>query len=118
MSKTKVTEMVIPLLNNEYKVIVCFGGVKEIRKTLTSWHYPIDFDIESDLINMRGRTYSKKGCHPVILLPKKPKTAEEIGTLAHEATHAVDWIFNSIGETHTEEVYAHCVGAIVRGVLK
>lgn len=114
----KQKELVIRVLNDEYKVIVCFGGVKEVRKCLKAWHYPLDFDLAGSLQDMRGRCFSKKNCHPIIALPRRPKTAEEIGTLAHETTHAIDWIFQSIGETHTEEIYAHCVGAVVREVLK
>lgn len=110
-------EIVVPVLNNEYKVIVCFGGEKVIRKVLTAWHYPKDCDL--DLDGYRGRTFSRKNCHPVIALHKKPRTPEEIGTLAHEATHAIDWIMQTISETgRLEEVYAHCVGAVVREVLK
>lgn len=115
-------EVIIPILNNEYKVIVCFGGKKEIRKTLEAWHYPVDLDFEDidfKAGTWRGRTFSKRMCHPVIVLPKRPKTAEEVGTLAHEATHAIDWIIQGIGETgRLEEIYAHCVGAVVREVLK
>lgn len=113
-------EIRIPILNNEYKVIVVFGGAKEIGKVLRAYHYPEDlthYDLEQMLIDMRGRTFYHKGCYPVIALPKKPHTPEEIGTLAHESVHAIKHIFDSIGEESVDEAFAHSVGAVVRGVL-
>ena len=38
-------EIVVPILNTEYKVVVCFGGAKEIGKTLKAWYYPDDIDL-------------------------------------------------------------------------
>ena len=105
----------IPILNNEYKVIVCWR--KEAIKVLKDWGYP-KMDLDEELKDMRGRCFWHKGCHPVIVLPKKPETPEEIGTLAHEAIHAVDYIFAMLKETSSEEVFAHSVGAVVREVLK
>ena len=106
----------ICILNDEYKVVVVLGGEKEVRKCLSDYGYPKDFDLELD--GKRGMTYYSETCHPVIALPRMPKTAEEIGTLAHEAVHAVDDIMEHIREGATQEVFAHSVGAVVRGVLK
>jgi len=112
-----MTEIRIPILNDEYKVIVCLGGEKEIAKTLKAYHYPMDFDLASSLIGMRGRTFYRSDCFPIIALPKKPRTPEDIGTLAHEAVHAVKHILESIVEGDAEEVFCHSVGAVVRTVL-
>lgn len=110
-------EMVIPILNDEYKVIVCFGGNKVIKKVLHRWgHKPSD--ILLDMSGRRGICYHTNGCHPVICMPRKPKTASEIGTLAHEAIHAVGYIFRMIEQDSAEEIYAHSVSAIVRKVMK
>lgn len=114
-------EIRIPILNEEYKVIVVFGGAGEIGKVLKAYHYPeglTHYDLEDMLIDMRGRTFYNKKCYPVIALPKKPKTPEQIGTLAHEAVHAVEHIFESMHEESRDEVFAHSVGAVVREVLK
>ena len=111
-------ELVIPILNNEYKVIVCFGGAREVEKCMRLYKYPrVSWDISEDLENMRGRTYYHPLCHPIILLPKKPKTAEDMGTLAHESVHAIKHIFDKIEESSIDEVFAHSVGAVVRGVM-
>ncbi len=107
--------IVVPILNNEYKVIVCFGTPEQVKKVLHQWGHtaPISLGVE----NRRGICYHTNGCHPIIALPRKPKTAQEIGTLAHEAVHAVGYIFQMIEQNSAEEVYAHSVGAIVRTVL-
>jgi len=112
----KSKTIVIPILNDEYKVIVCWGDSDYIGKTLKQWWYP-NFD-ESWLIDRRGVTFHSKNCHPIIALPKEPKTGEEIGSLAHEAVHAVADIFRKIDQDIAEEVYAHSVGAIVRKILQ
>lgn len=51
-------------------------------------------------------------------MQNKPKTMEEIGTLAHEACHAIENIFEKIREPMGGEVFAHSVGAVVREGLK
>lgn len=108
-------EIVIPILNNEYKVIVVWGKDKFIEKVAKSWGYD-NFTI--DRLPRRGRTYYHARCHPIIQLNGKPKTPEEMGTLAHEATHAVNNIWGKLDETVYDEAFAHSIGAIVREVLK
>lgn len=112
----KNKEIIIPILNDEYKVIVCWGDEKYIKKIIRSWYKDEDYPLGLD--DMRGRCYHKWGHHPVIALPHKPKTAEEIGTLAHEAVHAIDRIFDMVSEKQKDEIFAHCVGAVVRNTLK
>lgn len=112
----KIKEIIIPILNDEYKVVVCFGKPKEIKKVLYSWgHKPADIVFDAE--NRRGICYYTRGCHPVIALPRTPKTSTEIGSLTHEAVHAVSDIFRKIEQDSAEEVFAHSVGAIVRTVL-
>lgn len=113
--KIQTRSIVVPILNDEYKVVVCWGGENWIEKVLTSWgHENIHL---LDLENMRGQTFWTKDCAPVIVLRHRPKTGEEIGALAHEAVHAVSWIFDRIEEESRSEVFAHSVGAIVRKVM-
>jgi hypothetical protein len=106
----------IPILNTEYKVIFTYGTADEIKKVLKKYYYPME-KIKSDHFNGRGVCFHHEGVFPVIAMPSIPQSPEEIGTLAHEAVHAIDDIFNKIGEDHSGEVYAHCVGAVVRTVL-
>lgn len=113
----KKNELVIPILNDEYKVIVCWGDPKHIEKVLKSWGHKRD-DTSSSLLKRRGVCFYAEDCHPIIALPRFPKTAEEIGTLAHEATHAIVNIFSKLDERSFDEVFAHSAGAVVRKVLK
>lgn len=110
-------EIEIPILNDEYKVIVCFGSPKKVEKVLKSWGHKPE-DTKSSLLGNRGVCFYSEGKHPVIALPHKPETATEIGTLAHEAVHAIEDIFTKINQPLNGEVFAHSVGAVVRGVLK
>jgi len=106
----------VPILNDEYKVIFCFGSPDKIRKVLDNWHYPKE-DVAQHLNNRRGICFNRIGCHPVIAMPDFPDTPQEIGTLAHEACHAVEYILQNIQQPVGDELFAHSVGAIVRKVL-
>lgn len=114
-TKVKNTEIVIPILNYEYKVIVVWGTDRFINKVGRNWHYDRDIVLEP---SMRGGCNYHPKCHPIIVLRGKPKTPTEIGTLSHEALHACIEIMNKISERSTaEEVLCHSLGAIVRAVL-
>ncbi len=116
--KTKTNkEIRIPILNDEYSVIVCWGDIKYIEGVLKAWGHGLDGMKSKTFIHSRGATFYYENCHPIIVLIRKPKTPEEIGTLAHEACHAVVNIFNKISELEYDEVFAHSVGAVVRKVL-
>jgi len=109
---------VVQVLNTEYKVVACWGSDKVLRQTLKDYHHNQSEENLERCEYSHGMCYWTEGCHPVIWLPRKPKTPSEIGTLAHEATHAVEFIFRFISEEHRGEVYAHSIGAVVREVMK
>jgi hypothetical protein len=115
-TETKWKEIVIPIINSEYKVIVCWGDSKQVEKVLKAWGHDRN-DTGSQLTDRRGVCFYAKDCHPIIALPHKPKTPQEIGTLAHEATHAVRNIFEKLQEESSDEIFAHSVGAVVRETL-
>ena len=106
----------VPIFNDEYKVIVCWGDVKTVRRVMKLYQYPFPAD-NGHFNNLRGATFYASECHPIIALPGFPKTATEIGTLAHEATHAILHIFEAVAERQHDEVFAHSIGAVVRTVL-
>ena len=107
----------IYILNNEYKVIVFFGTIKKLKKVLRKFRYPKNIDVENMVANKRGVCFHSQNRHPVIAMPKKPETPAEYGTLAHESVHAIDFIFDAIGQYDRGEAFAHSVGAVVRGAL-
>lgn len=110
-------KIIVPILNDEYKVVVCWGNDKEIEKVLRQYGHTPE-NTGSSLLGNRGVCFYSKDRHPIIAMPRKPKTAEEIGTLAHEAVHAIEDIFIKISQPIGGELFAHSVGAVVRNVLK
>lgn len=110
-------EIVIPILNDTYKVIVLISDkASYIQEKLKSWGYNDTDRINGHLDGRQGVTFRHEGCHPVIAVPDV-RTPQQVGTLAHEAVHAVHYIFEMISETNLDEVFAHSVGAIVRSTL-
>lgn len=111
-------ERVIAVLNSDYKVVVVYGGKKTIAKALKRRHWDRDAQEYARSSHTRGTTYWRPDRYPLIALPRKPKTNVELGTLAHEACHAVQHIFEFIQQEVGGEIFAHSVAAVVRGALK
>lgn len=107
----------IPIFNYEYKVVVCWGDSRYIERILKREGMQ-NVGTASALSGLRGATFFADKCNPVIAIPRHPETPTEMGTLAHEACHAVEHIFNQIGQKLGDEVFAHAVGAVVRHTLK
>lgn len=106
----------IPILNDEYKVVVCWGTEKYIEKLGKEYWYDEKICLPGE---NRGICWEHTGLMPIIIIRGYPRTAEAIGTLAHEAYHAARAILRGIDEKYEpEEIVGHCVGAIVRTVLK
>lgn len=113
----------VPILNHEYKVVVCWDNKTHLKKTLEAHHYNPDnvtkTMIEQQIADRRGVTFREYRCYPTIWLNGEVEANEIMGTLAHEAVHAVDFIFEAIDENmYHSEVFAHSVGAIVRETIK
>lgn len=107
--KNKLKVIKVPILNRDYCVYILQGKKEKALKWLVSYYGDADLSID-DFENYRGRTFYKKGCYPVIYLIT---TKHKYSTLAHEAVHAIDYIWKYIGENNKDEVYAHSVGAVV-----
>jgi len=113
----------VPILNHEYKVVVCWGDQKHLKKTLEAHYYNPDnvtkTMVEQQVENKRGITFRENRCYPTIWLNGEVGANDIMGTLAHEAVHAVDFIFEAIDENmYHSEIFAHSVGAIVRETVK
>lgn len=113
-SKKKTTVLIIPILNDEYKVVFCCGSAKRVAKEMKSWGYD---DAKISFDERRGFCAIKNGCHPFIGMPYFPRKAVEIASLAHEAVHAITDIFNKVSEGNRDEIFAHSVAAVMRAVL-
>ena len=113
-------ELRIPILNDEYVTIVTWGTYTEVAKVLKKYYYikdDLELMAESFYGKLRGVCFHREGLMPVLCLPCFPSDPDEIATLAHEACHAIEYIFGCINATD-EEIFAHSVAAIVRKVLE
>ena len=115
--------LIVPILNHEYKVVVCWGDLKHLHKTLLDHHYNPDHVTKTFLKEQteerRGVTFREHRCYPIIWINSDLPATDALGTLSHEAVHAVDFTFQAIDEDliHSE-IFAHSVGAIVRETTK
>lgn len=107
----------------DFDVICVIGNYKNLGKYI-QWKFedkdfdPANFDLEYEC---RGKCCFRRGYVPVIWIPRKPKTAREHATLAHECLHAVFHLFewaNLPVNRDTEEVMTHAQAHLVTNFLK
>ena len=113
MKKVKV-----PIFTEEYSVWVYIGSPKDVAREARKYVESIDSNWGK--VN-RGRTYNglpyKK--HPLIIVNGDLPYFEALATLAHEASHAMDYIVEFIGlDDRSGEFRGHGIGAIMRIVGK
>lgn len=106
-------EIEVPILNTEYSVFVAVGDKEKAltwaRSMFTMVH---DYDVE----DVRGCYWAEHGKKPLIWIDLLENTPHFYATVSHEAVHAIQHIFDEIGETHSKEIFAHSVGAVVAAV--
>lgn len=104
--------------------MIHFGNVESLRKTLCRY---VDDDIAKEAtacinVSNKGETViNQEQSIFFIWMPSKPKTAEDIGFLAHEVFHAVAEIMRTIGVTFSEdseEIYAYTIGYVMHQILE
>jgi hypothetical protein len=110
-------EIDIDMIGQKFVVIVgAASGVKEYVR----WRFDDDkADISAD--GADACVYTKPEYAPILWMPRRPRTAIEIGTLAHEAAHVVKDIMDCVGipfADASEEAYSHALGFVVRSVLE
>lgn len=105
----------IDLLNSEYWCGVYVGSDEKKLQKLLYKHFEVrEFEINWEY--SMGKCYMKSGYAPFIAVNAKncAKKGGIYPTLAHEAVHAVNFTFETIGATYNDEIFAHSVGAIIR----
>lgn len=115
----KFTHIKVPILNEEYFVLVSWGNQKDAIPWLLE-NTGFD-DITKKFLNTGRGHYFKSElyhCLPIIYVNVPVKGTEFWATLSHESTHAIECIWKHIGEDGHYEVYAHSCAAIVRAVSK
>ena len=102
----------------DFDVIVIVGDYKTALK-YASWKFD---DRETDLEGWdmnyipRGKCFFRQGYVPVVWIPRKPRTAREHATYAHECLHAVFLLFEWAGlplTRDTEEVMTHAMAHLI-----
>lgn len=108
----------IPILNSEYYVLLGWGNEKQAIPWLKKVIGPT-FK-EEDLEGPRGHCWSSGlyYCVPVLYISLPTKDKHFLSTVAHEAVHALNLIWEYIAEDSKNEVYAHSIGYIVHEVEK
>jgi len=101
-----------------YCVIGPFGRVKKyLRWKFEDKH----FYVPKHGTGYAGLCFYQPGYVPVIWLPKKPKSVNDIAITAHEALHVVQHLFIWAGipmNQETKEVSAHTLQYLVKQILK
>jgi len=116
-------EIVIPCDLFAYDVVVIFGPYEKLKGYFTAvynseQHVP-DFHAPKGI--PRGLSVSHDKYPVTIWMPRMPRTAREISTLAHEAVHATYVIMEHVGiemNGTTDEIWARTLGHIVHKVLE
>ncbi len=106
----------------DFEVAFVTGDYKQARKWV-AWKYD---DEEEDISDhdqaweARGKCFMHKGYIPIVWVPRKPRTAREHATLAHECMHALFHLFEWAGlviSSDTEELFGHALAHLVNGFL-
>jgi len=113
MKSKHIQEVEVTILNDQYKVYLFICDEEYIRKYVLGY-FGDDFDFSSVNTQQQGLTFYRWGLHPVIWIRKGVKVKYSV--LAHEAVHAINFIWEYIKEETKDEVYAHSIEAIVRAL--
>jgi len=115
----------IDIFNREWYTVVVIGKEPYLKRALQKYGYPKSALEDGALHDLgsngsQGLTFYADGLPPIIILPVFPKTSKQVSTLAHEAVHAVNDIYEKIGEEDAANchIFAVSVGTIVRAVLE
>ena len=105
----------------DYKVNFVIGDYKKLNEYV-SWKFDYKNFMENESsCAPRGMCCFRTGYCPIIWIPRKPKTAREHATLAHECLHAVFHLFEWVGlpvTRNTEEVMTHSMSHLITSILK
>lgn len=114
---------IVPILTEEYKIVVYIGTLKELTKHGAKYLNISRDEMKSLLTNQRGLTYDSLragiGKYPIIFINGDHDYISAIATIAHEASHAMDYIQRYLGiDDRAGEIHAHGVASVLRHTLK
>lgn len=113
----------VPILTEEYKIVVFIGDKKELYKQASKYLGNTEQEVEEFLNDNRGCAINTFGMsikkHPLILINGDFPWDMSLATLAHEASHAMDYIQSSLGiNDMSGEIHGHGIASVMRHCLK
>ena len=112
----------VPILTEEYSIIVYIGTLQEIAEQ-GGLYLDLEKRIMDEMLKgKRGIAYNtfRAGINkdPIILIDGDHEYREAIATIAHEASHAMDYIQEYLGiDDRAGEVHAHGIASVMRHAL-
>jgi hypothetical protein len=118
----KVVKLKVPIFTEEYSIIVVVGTPTQIFPIVAKHLDVSKRAVENDFGSCRGRAwdalddvYGNK--HPIIAIDGTYPPHVALATVAHEASHAMDFIERFIGlNDKNGEFHAHGISAVMRAV--
>jgi hypothetical protein len=114
---------IVPILTEEYKIVVYIGTPEELAKSGAKYLELDKDEMESLLSNQRGIAYDSLraglGKPPIIFIDGDQDYISAIATIAHEASHAMDYIQRYLGiDDRAGEIHGHGIASVLRHTLK
>lgn len=108
-------EYKVPIFTEEYFIEVAIGTKAEIQRLLKKLTGKVEV-----MEGFRGHAYNFfPKWNPTIVIDGDLPTFEALATLAHESSHAMDFIRDYIGlEDKSGEFHGHGIAAVLREVGK
>lgn len=113
---TKTKKYIVPILTDEYHIVVLIGVPKKMVQEISRYTGLSKEEVWKDLDHCRGRSYNTlPNRSPLVVVNGTLPAVSAIATLAHEASHAMDFISDFVG-IHDGEFKAHGIGRTVRAL--
>jgi len=115
--------ILVPILTEQYKIKVCIGSKKELIRFASKYLDKTKEDIEKFVNNNRGAAFNTfdmgLNIHPLIIINGDFPAGEAIATVAHEASHAMDYLQWALGiKDGSGEFHAHGIASVIRHASK
>lgn len=116
--KAKLRHLRVPIFTEEYCINIYIGEREDLHKIAAKWMDCSVKACEKDFDGNRGKAYNLfPEANPLILIDANLKAHIGIATIAHEASHAMDFIEKHIGiKEENGEFHAHGIAAVMRSL--
>lgn len=110
----------VPIFTEEYAVNIYIGTRKEIVSSAAKYMKCSVKAVENDFSRMRGMAWNCfPELNPLVIVDGDLPAPVALATLAHEASHALDFIEKNIGVSDGNgEFHGHGIAAIMRATGK